>query len=187
MTDLTRLVPKPDPASVNGGLSPLHQSTVLRIFGAPRYATPRHPDLSEDGPVTSARLLRAIATEDVGPFRATGHRRALRALREGLAAVRIEHPDLYAALGSAGMLCCRTVRGSRTSWSNHAFGFAVDFTVGGRLDVRGDGMVQAGLLTLYSVLKRFGWYWGTEFGVEDGMHFECSNELVLKWEAAGEL
>lgn len=184
---LTQLVPKPAAASVNGGLSPLHQRTVLEIFGAPRSVTPRWPDLSEDGPVTNVKLATKIVTESVGPFRVTGHKRAVRALREGLAEVKQKHPNLYAALGSAGMLCCRMVRGSTKNWSNHAFGFAIDFTISGVLDVRGDDKVQAGLLALYGVLKKHGFFWGTEFGIEDGMHFEAADETVRAWQKAGEL
>lgn len=70
--------------------------------------------------------------------------------------------------------------------SNHGLGLAVDFTIEGRLDTRGDGKVLRGMLELYAILKRFGWYWGAEFPVEDSMHFEVSAEKVAEWEKAGE-
>lgn len=180
----TRLVPKPSAASVNTGVSPLSQKTVLRIFGPPRVATGKYP-LTDDGPVTNPRLKSKIVTEDVGPFRVTGHRQAVASLRKIFTDVKAKHPELYSILGSAGMLCCRMVRGSKTSWSNHAFGFALDVTIGGKLDKRGDDKIQAGLLLLYAVFKTHGWYWGVEFGIEDGMHLEAGDELVRKWEQEG--
>ena len=79
------------------------------------------------------------------------------------------------------MLCCRRVRGTKRTLSNHGLGLAVDFTINGKLDVRGDDLVQRGLLELYGILKGFGWYWGAEFGTEDAMHFEVSAEVVMKW------
>jgi len=183
----TRLQPKPDASSVNTGVEPLHQKTVLSIFGAPRLATKAHPDLSEDGPVTNPKLAPKIVTASVGPFRVTGHKAAVDSLREIFAVVKAKQPELYKILGSAGMLNCRLVRGSKTSWSNHAFGFALDVTIGGELDKRGDDKVQAGLLLLYAVFHAHGWFWGTEFGIEDGMHFEAGDGLVRKWQAEGKL
>ena len=60
-------------------------------------------------------------------------------------------------------------------------GTAIDFTLDGQLDAPGDDQVQRGLLDLYSILKRFGWFWGAEFGREDAMHFEVGSRIVRDW------
>ena len=85
------------------------------------------------------------------------------------------------------MLCCRRVRGTQKSLSNHGLGLALDITIGGKLDARGDGMVQKGLLDLYSILKLHGLFWGAGFGTEDSMHFEVSAQTVRKWIAEGKM
>ena len=83
-----------------------------------------------------------------------------------------------ADLGTAGMLCCRLVRGSATAISNHSWGTAIDLTLDGVLDVYGDDKVQYGLTLIAPIFNRHGWYWGAAFRTEDGMHFEGSKALV---------
>lgn len=173
-----KLVPKPSAASVNGGRNACKASTLRKVLGEPRPAKDYGTDCK---PITNPAIKKDIVTEDVGPFRLTGHRRFLAMCRAAFAALKAEHPDVYALVGSMGCLCCRLVRGSKTSVSNHSWGTALDITIGGTLDTRGDDKVQAGLLVVYSVFKRFGFYWGVEFSVEDGMHLEASNETVLSW------
>jgi D-alanyl-D-alanine dipeptidase len=51
-----------------------------------------------------------------------------------MADIAKEQPAVYAGLGSAGMLCCRLVRGSTTAISNHSWGTAIDLTLNGVLD-----------------------------------------------------
>lgn len=184
MNKYTELVPYPGDDAINTNVSPLHQSTVLGIFGEPALKTAKVLAGGESE-VTNPRLARMIVTESVGPFRVTGHKQAVASLREVLRDVHDSLPDLYAVLGTEGMICCRLVRGSKVNWSNHAFGFSVDVTVGGVLDKRGDGMVQKGLLLLYGVFKLHGWYWGAEYNIEDAMHFEPGDALVRKWQKAG--
>ncbi|MFZ4506934.1 MAG: M15 family metallopeptidase [Fimbriimonas sp.] len=178
--DYTKLVPKPDAASINSGLKSLSQRTMMEIFGNPSANKG-----TECGPVTNPKLKKSIVTRSVGPFRVTGHKAAVESLKKVLASVKAEKPDLYAALGTAGMICARLVRGSTSSWSNHSWGFAVDLTVGGKLDPRGDDMVQEGMLALYPFFHREGWWWGAEFKTEDAMHFEVAEETVKAWHQAG--
>ena len=136
----------------------------------------------------NARLLAEIRTQDVGPFRVTGHRLALESLRRVFHLVKGAKPQLFAQVGSAGMLCSRAVRGpgspdpKRWKFSNHAWGTAIDLTFG-YTDRVGDGMCQAGLLELYPYFHGEGWYWGAEFGPsrEDSMHFELAEETILSW------
>lgn len=122
-----------------------------------------------------------MVTKTVGPFRVTGHKLAVELLAKSLARVKEGNKALYDQLGSAGMLCCRRVRGSRNTLSNHGLGLAIDFTLGGHLDVRGDNLVQKGLIDLYGFLKLDGWWWGAEFSTEDAMHFEVSAEKIQEW------
>lgn len=137
-------------------------------------------------PVTNAKLVRKLVTRNVGPFRVTGHVKAVESLELIFRQVKAQDPVLYASLGTAGMLCARLVRGSQVAWSNHSFGCAIDITINGQLDRRGDDRVQQGLLDLYPFFYRNGWYWGAEYRTEDGMHFEVSNELFTKWLEEGE-
>ncbi len=186
----TALIPKPAASSVNGGKSPLHQRTMLDLIGAPC----QHPPKNGGGAdvITNKRLAAKIATMQVHEkFKMTGHRLFLQAVKRGLDRLKGDHADLYAQIGTAGALNVRFVRGSSTSWSNHAWGFAADFTIGGKLDERGDDKTQSGLLVMYSYLKAEGLFWGTEFGdlggLEDSMHFEASDELVREWNKQGVL
>ena len=87
--------------------------------------------------------------------------------------------DGVCGLGSAGMLCCRFVRGSTTSISNHSWGTAIDLTINGVLDKRGNGQVQYGLALIAPIFNQHGWYWGAGFATEDGMHFEISQDLLM--------
>jgi hypothetical protein len=122
-----------------------------------------------------------MATRSVGPFRVTGHRLFLDVLHRLHREIEREQPALYRALGTAGVLCCRHVRGAPGILSNHGLGLAIDYTIDNRLDVRGDGKVQRGLLEIYKIAKRYRLFWGAEFRVEDAMHFEASRELVREW------
>jgi hypothetical protein len=171
----TCLMPNPHPDSINSGLTNLRQTTMLNFFGNPSATKSVNC-----GPVTNPKLKSKLVTKSVGPFRVTGHKTAVASLAEVLAEVKNANEELYSILGSAGMLCARKVRGGE-SWSNHSWGFAIDITIGGKLDVRGDNQVQAGLLALYPHFHRHGWWWGSEFPTEDGMHFEVADETVWKW------
>lgn len=171
---LTDLVPMPAPTSANGGKSPCPTSFLERKYGRPRSSfdqTCRMP--------TVAFWKSRMVTENVGPFKVTGHRLAVKHLREGLAELKTADREVYDALGHVGMLCCRYVRGSKRTISNHSFGLAIDFTLNGILDSRGDDKVQSGLFRLYGILKKHGFYWGVEFGTEDAMHFELCGEVVM--------
>lgn len=179
MSNLLEIVPIPAKPDMNRGKSSCPTAMLVRRFGSPRA---RLSDECEG--VTAAFWKSRMVTKSVGPFRANGHRLAVALLAKSLAKVKDRHPELYAGLGSAGMLCCRRVRGS-TALSNHGLGLAIDFNFNGRLDSRGDGKCQRAMLLLYSVMKEDGWYWGAEFPTEDAMHFEVSAEKVQEWIDAG--
>ena len=63
-------------ANLNGALRGARNTTMLKVLGNPRC------DYSQRcQAVTNERLRSLVATEDVGPFQATGLRPALAALR----------------------------------------------------------------------------------------------------------
>lgn len=178
--DILRPVPRPAASSINQGLTAVGNDYVLGKLGEP---------LVDGGytslclPPTNPRLRRNLKLDSVGPFRVTGLVPAVQSLKQVMADIAREQPAVYAALGSAGMLCCRLQRGS-TSISNHSWGTAIDLTLDGVLDAYGDNKVQHGLTLIAPIFLRHGWFWGAAFRKEDGMHFEGSKALIDQWAAA---
>ena len=171
---LTDLIPIP--GNINPGVVNAKQATMLSLLGNPR--TSYSNDCQS---VTNPTLRDLIVVQDVGPFKAQGLRPAVESLTTILTEVAKEQAEVYGALGSAGMLCARLVRGSATSISNHSWGTAIDLTLNGVLDTRGDKWVQGGLAQIAPIFNRNGWYWGAGFRTEDAMHFECGDALIRQW------
>jgi peptidoglycan hydrolase-like protein with peptidoglycan-binding domain len=175
-SQLTKLLPKPKHGAVNIGLQAVNNAYMLKVLGNPRE------DYSEDcQPVTDAKLKRNITVASVGPFKVQGLSLAISSLALVMGDVRREWPAVYAALGTAGMLCCRYQRNSKTQISNHSWGTAVDLTINGILDQRGDNMVQTGLSLIAPTFNKHGWCWGATFATEDAMHFEAGKALIESW------
>jgi len=175
---LGRLVPKPAAGAINQGLAAASNSLMLAAFGQPLVAGNY---TSQCQVPTNPVLRRNLVTDTVGPFKVTGLVPAVLSLKEVMADIQSALPQVYAALGTAGMLCCRLVRGSTTSVSNHSWGTAIDLTLDGVLDERGDDLVQFGLTLIAPIFNRHGWYWGAGFPTEDGMHFEGSAAKIGQW------
>ncbi|MFO1434359.1 MAG: peptidoglycan-binding protein [Candidatus Competibacteraceae bacterium] len=171
------------PANINPGLSSAKQQTMITLIGNPRNGN--YDNVCR--PVTNPKVSRLIVTDSVGPFRVTGLRPAIASLKEVIADIKKNEPQIFAALGTAGMLCARLVRNSTTAISNHSWGTAIDLTLNGQLDVRGDGRVQVGLASIAPIFNRHGWFWGAGFRTEDGMHFEASDEKIRQWHREGQL
>jgi hypothetical protein len=173
---VTRTVARPAPQTINVGLTPVNNDFMLARLGAPRssYATTCQEPTNE-------RLRRNLVLDTVGPFRVTGLLPAVLSLKAVMADIAREQPRVYRALGTAGMLCCRYVRGSTTSISNHSWGTAIDLTLDGVLDAYGDDKVQVGLTLIAPIFNRHGWFWGAAFRKEDAMHFEGSRAEVEQW------
>jgi hypothetical protein len=170
-----------DRRKINGRLEGARNMTMLGLIGAPRGtydAECRQP--------TNPHIAAMMETADFGPFKATGLRPAIRSLKAIMADIRAECRVTYDLLGSAGMLCCRLVRGSATAISNHSWGAAIDLTIAGQLDPLGDERTQRGLLEIYPIFNRHGFFWGAAFAAEDAMHFEASDQLIRKWASDGE-
>lgn len=176
LNDLTNL-----PPNINPGVRSAKQQTMLTLLGNPRSSY----DV-DCQPVTDATLRNLIVLEDVGPFRVTGLKPAVDDLRKIFSSVKASNPELYSSLGTAGMLCCRLVRGTRIgSISNHSWGTAIDIKINDELDRRGDNKVLQGLVDLAPFFNRQGWFWGAGFGTEDGMHFEVGDERIREFHKAG--
>lgn len=169
-------VPRPSRDSINIGLTSVSPQFMIQQLGRPRDTFS-----SDCQPMTNPTLRKNVTRGPVGNFQVEGLRPAVESLRRALAQVQIEQPAVYAILGTAGMLCCRLVRGSSTAISNHSWGTAIDFKLNGILDRRGDNQVQLGLTLIASIMNQHGWYWGAAFRTEDAMHFEASRMLISQW------
>jgi hypothetical protein len=174
--------PVPVPNDINGNVKAARQQTMLSVLGNPR-ATYTSDCQNPTAPAIAAQIVR----DQVGRLKVTGLRPAVASLKEVFAEIEREEPEIYQALGHMGMLCARLVRGSTTAISNHSWGTAIDLTLDGKLDARGDGRVQEGLVRIAPVFNRHGWFWGAGFRTEDGMHFECGDDMVRGWAAKGDL
>lgn len=173
---VTRLVRRDSLGPLNPGLVCTDNKFMIKKLGQPRESMS-----SDCQPVTNEFLKKQIVTDSAGPFRVTGFRPAVASLKDVMKDIAAQQPAIYTALGSAGMMCCRYVRGSASSISNHSWGTAIDLTLHGILDKRGDGMVQHGLSVIAPIFNRHGWYWGAAFNTEDAMHFEVSRGELEKW------
>lgn len=173
---MTARVPKPPREFINQGLTPVSNAFMVQALGQPREAYS-----ADCQPMTNPILRRHVVTQPIGSFSVTGLRPAVNSLIAAIAQIQKDQPAIYAILGTAGMLCCRFVRGSQTSISNHSWGTAIDFTLNGILDRRGDDQVQIGLTLIAPIMNQHGWYWGAAFRTEDAMHFEASRSLITQW------
>lgn len=171
--DYHELIPLPPLSDINTGLSAARQSTMLGLLGRPG-------DMTQDcSPITNVHLRTQIVTENVGPFRVEGWKPAVDRLKLVFAAVKTHDPALYAVVGTAGMLCCRAVRGSRSNYSNHSWGTAIDLKIGDQLDPLGATHCQRGILLLYPFMHAHGFFWAAGYrGRKDPMHMELADETI---------
>ncbi len=177
-TSLTDLVAIP--SNTNVGVTSAKQSTMLGLLG-----NPRRDYTSTCQEIEHAELKKLVVIRNVGPFKVRGLLPAVDSIERVFADIRVEVPAVHAALGTQGMLCARLVRGSQHGISNHSWGTAIDVTLDGVLDKRGDDKVQVGLTMIAPIFNRHGWFWGATFKTEDAMHFEVGDQLIRKWHAEG--
>ena len=100
------LIPVPAKSTFNLGLTSPPNTYMLDLFGHPIVGGAYRSDgkcKSPDDPSFKARLV----TKNFGPFIETGISPAVDSLQAVLDRVKVELPDLYALLGTAGMLCAR--------------------------------------------------------------------------------
>lgn len=169
-------------ARFNKGISQPRNRIMLEVLG-----TPRSTKTVNCSGVTQPRLKSLLETRQVGPIRVTMLKPALESLGRIVAKLKESEPEIHDALGTAGALCARLIRGSSSSWSNHSWGTAIDLKLQGRLDGFGDGGTQFGLLLLAELFNEEGWFWGATYSREDSMHFEVGVETLRKWQAEGKL
>ena len=173
---LIEKIPRVRLTGYNIGLSDSSNATMQTRFGAPRSS---YSQACQE--VTNTSLARRIVSRSVGPFVVRGLDSAVASLATIMTAIAFQQRLVYRVLGTAGMLCARNVRGSTTNVSNHAWGTAVDLSIDGDLDTRGDGQVQFGLHLISEVFNANGWYWGAGLTTEDAHHFEAGSALVQTW------
>jgi D-alanyl-D-alanine carboxypeptidase len=181
------------PAGINKGLKPASASFLTTKLGSPGSPLTAACFPCSCVP-TNPTILNAKVTENVSPtIKVTGLKPAVSALRRALDKVKIEKPDLYGSLKTAGAFCARPTKLSNGSpgsqYTTHSWGTAVDFYFGSSMDPKGDSKTQAGLAQLAPYLNAEGFYWGAGYAgsEEDSMHFEASQELIEKWLKSGEL
>jgi hypothetical protein len=166
----------------NMGVSQPNNRVMLELLGRPGT------DLSQEcKSVSNPGLAALMDTQQIGPIKVTMVRPALKSLERIMQKLRASEPDIHAAIGTAGAICARFVRGSTRSISNHSWGTAIDIKLENRLDSFGDGGTQFGLLLLAELFNEEGWYWGATYNREDSMHFEVGVETLRAWAAAGKI
>ncbi|WP_299425932.1 M15 family metallopeptidase [uncultured Shimia sp.] len=171
-----------DKMAFNQGISQPRNRIMLEVLGHPRSSYTQ-----DCAPVTQEKLKALMETRQVGPIKVTMIRPALASLERIMTKLEATEPEVHAALGTAGALCARLVRGSKRSVSNHSWGTAIDLKLEGRLDGFGDGGTQFGLILLAELFNEEGWYWGAAYNREDSMHFEVGVETLRRWQAEGDL
>lgn len=174
---LSTKVPRPAAGDVNGGLSPCGTGNMLKLFGPPGTKS------ENCSPVTNLKVKRNLVTRDVGPFNVTGLAPAVESLERIFAKVKAERPELYDQVRTAGMQCCRLIRGSTTTYSIHSWGCALDLYFGSGVVPLGEPFWHEGVRQLYPYFHAEGWYAGVEFSRCDGMHLEVAAETIKRWEA----
>lgn len=166
----------------NRGIERPRPQTLRELIGEPRTS------YSQDcQPVTNPRMADRLGTREIAGFRVTMLRPALDSLEAVMDRLKAEEPEIYRAIGTAGALCARYVRGSASVVSSHAWGLAIDLTLTGDLDRMGDDSTQFGLVVLAEFFNDAGWYWGAGYGREDSMHFEVGEAMLRQWVADGEI
>ena len=166
----------------NQGIQRPRPELLDQLVGNPRET---YSDACQ--PVTNPKLLGLLDTRQIGSFRVTMVKPALDSLQAIMAKLQTDEPQIYAALGTAGALCARHVRGAPNTVSSHAWGMAIDLTLSGNLDKMGDASTQFGLVVLAEYFNEAGWFWGAGYEREDSMHFEPGEALLRQWAAEGKL
>jgi hypothetical protein len=162
----------------NSGIRAADNALMQRLFGLPRSSFSNHCQDPDNASFVRRLTAGPVA---VGPLRVRGLTAAVDSLRSILATVQTSQRLVYRALGTQGMLCARFVRGSTTLISNHSWGSAIDLTIDGVTDTRGDKKVLFGAHLLAPIFNAQGWFWGAGFTTEDAMHFEGGSDLVTRW------
>jgi hypothetical protein len=167
------------PSGLNAGLTACAASVLLQKFGVPGDLTAKCSPFT--GPSKNM-----IKTASAGPFNVTGMGFAIASLAKVFSEVKETHPDVYAQVHTAGMLCVRRNKADPSKFSNHSWGCAIDLYFGTHVVPFGVKKTQLGFLYMYEIFRQAGWYWGAGFsGKKDAMHFEMSREAIDQATAGG--
>jgi hypothetical protein len=187
MSQFSSFVSRGSLGVINLGLHPASDETMRSLLGHPKgglIADDCRNDLASD------TVQRLKETRNFGHFNATGIKLALESLQRIFDAVKTEKPELFDAVGNAGMLCVRLRRPTSgapsTLASNHSWGTAIDIKIDDVADVTADERVQRGIAELIPFFNNEGWFSGVGFASsEDDTHFEVAEETIQAWAARG--
>lgn len=176
MADLADRIPIPPRDTMNIGLTAAREATMLKKFGKPGA-------LSDDCSDPTGKFKKRIRLGvNVGPFKVSGLDFAVESLIQVFSEIKTSLPDVFAAVKTAGVLCVRHRRKSATLFSNHSWGTAIDIFFGKDVVPQGVPLTHRGNFFLFQTFNRHGWCWGAGFSGDfvDSMHFELSDESILK-------
>lgn len=175
----TKLVPTPTRASFRQDMTPARESTMLRILGKPG-------PLTEDCSLPTGDIVKKHqVTRYITPtLHLTGFDLFLDIVEEVIKELTVDHPNLVPLISSAGCECCREVRGYDGHWSNHSWGTACDFKIGGVLAPLNAMMIPYGIVILAQYFAKHDVLNGGGYnGRTDPMHEEASDGLIISWSA----
>lgn len=183
----------PVPNGINIGLRNIRNRDAIKYLGysrdeyfchrpgtGPRSYCKNDPNGRYCPPANVQAFKNRVKLRNVGPFRVSGFDLAVESLKDIMKEIKREEREVYNALQSDGMLCCRRISGSK-SISNHAWGMALDLKINGVRDDINDGNALYGITLIAPIFHKHGWYWGAGFSKEDSMHFEISREKLNQW------
>lgn len=170
---------------INVGLTSASESTMISLLGKPDVH--KNDDCYNDKATPGTKKI--LGQSKVGRIKFEGIKPAVDSLTTIFTNIQAYDTTLFAALGSAGMLCVRLRRPTSgalsTHLSNHSWGTASDISVDGKVVGNGKVKVQRGIAAIIPFFNKAGWFSGLGFGAEDDMHFEVSNETMHAWAASG--
>jgi len=178
MEKLDDFIPIPSKELMNKGLTAARELTMIKVLGIPGELT---PNCSKPNGEFSKHVKYNF---DIGPFKVSGFGYAVETLRQIFEQVKVELPEVYAEVKTAGVFCVRSRRGNPAKYSNHSWGSAIDLYFGKELVPQGVHKTHRGVYLLFPYFNKFGWYWGAEFSGDsvDSMHFELAEETITKIE-----
>ena len=154
----------PIPTNINSGLRYLSPNTAQMTLGAPSSSTQTSLNIDQ--------------------FKITCHKLAVQSLQRIFSEIKATQPELYPFLGDAGCFCIRNIRGGN-QFSSHAWGTAIDITIGNVLTPLGSTTCQMGLTLIVPIFNKHQWFWGGGYNSrKDCMHFEVSEQLMNYWKTA---
>jgi len=178
VTNIDYLEEVPLDPSINGDLRSVSNRLMLATFGQPRG------DYNQDCQPPTTPSFRALCDFGVKidgfKWKVWGLKKPVTSLKDVVADIKSEKPEIFEILDHMGMGCCRHQRGSSSAISNHSWGSAIDLTLHGKLDKRGNGVIQRGILEIAPIFNRHLWYSGAVFRTEDAMHMEISRDWLEK-------